>query len=142
MTQKECAKFLGVSLRTYIRYENGEVKDSMKYQYMAHKLSEYGEEKDGVLSLEFIKNICASVFDKYAVEYCFLFGSYAKGRASASSDVDLFISTPLSGLKIFGLVEELRTALNKKVDVLDQAQIVNNPSLAGEILKDGIKIYG
>ena len=32
--------------------------------------------------------------------------------------------------------------LKKKVDLLDFAQLNNNPTLVQEILKDGIKIYG
>jgi predicted nucleotidyltransferase len=76
------------------------------------------------------------------VEYCYLFGSYAKGTASEKSDVDLLVHTKLTGMSFFGLVEELREGLKKKVDVLDQKQIVNNFELVNEILKDGIKIYG
>ena len=71
-----------------------------------------------------------------------MFGSYAKGKAKPNSDIDLFINTRVSGIKFFELVEELREKLRKKVDVLDQKQIVNNFELANEILKDGIKIYG
>ena len=44
--------------------------------------------------------------------------------------------------KFYGLVEELRENLKKKVDVLDQKQIKDNFELTNEILKDGIKIYG
>jgi len=40
------------------------------------------------------------------------------------------------------MVEELRTVLCKKVDVLDTKQLMNNLELTEEILKDGIKIYG
>ena len=40
------------------------------------------------------------------------------------------------------MVEELREALNKRVDVLDVQQLKNNFELTKEILKDGIKIYG
>jgi hypothetical protein len=39
-------------------------------------------------------------------------------------------------------VEEIRTALHKKVDVLDIHQLKDNLELTQEILKDGIKIYG
>jgi DNA (cytosine-5)-methyltransferase 1 len=56
--------------------------------------------------------------------------------------VDLLVYTTLSGIKFYGLVEELREKLQKKVDVLNQKQIANNFDLANEILKDGIKIYG
>lgn len=48
----------------------------------------------------------------------------------------------MKGLKFYGLVEEIRTALHKKVDVLDINQLKNNMELIQEILKDGIKIYG
>ena len=78
----------------------------------------------------------------YGVEYCYLFGSYAKGKAAPTSDVDLLICSEASGLRFFELVEKLREGLKKKVDVLDQRQLTQNPELTHEILKDGIKIYG
>ena len=58
------------------------------------------------------------------------------------SDVDLLISANVRGLKFYGLVEEIRVALRKKVDVLDINQLKDNVELTEEILKDGIKIYG
>ena len=82
------------------------------------------------------------MFEKYDVNFCYLFGSYAKEKAKPTSDVDLLISVNVKGLKFYGLVEELRTALHKKVDVLDINQLKNNMELIQEILKDGIKIYG
>ena len=71
-----------------------------------------------------------------------LLGSYAKDTANESSDIDLLISTELTGLEFFGMVEELREALHKKVDVLNVSQLKDNIELTKEILKDGIKIYG
>jgi len=42
-TQEECAKYLGVSLRTYNSYENDVNKvTSIKYQSMCNKLNDYG----------------------------------------------------------------------------------------------------
>jgi len=52
------------------------------------------------------------------------------------------ISTEIKGLKFFGLVEELRNSLQKKVDVIEVAGLKDNVELLEEILKDGIKIYG
>ena len=78
----------------------------------------------------------------YPVEFCYLFGSYAKGKATEKSDVDLLVHTSLFGIDFFGLVESLREKLKKRVDVLDQKQLENNLALTSEILKDGIKIYG
>lgn len=145
ITQQEAANFLGVPLRTYSNYENDIKKQtSIKYIYMVEKLYTYGyvDEENGILTLDEIKKVCVEVFSKYSVEYCYLFGSYAKGKAKATSDVDLLVCTNLSGLKFYGLVEELREALKKKVDVLDQKQLIDNFELTNEILKDGIKIYG
>lgn len=62
--------------------------------------------------------------------------------ATEASDVDLLISTNVRGLKFCGLVEEIRSALHKKVDVLDLNQLRDNFELTKEILRDGIKIYG
>ena len=145
LTQSQCANFLGIPLRTYSRYENDENKKNyIKYQYMMDKLSEYGfiDEEHGILTLDQIKNTCINVFKNYKVDFCYLFGSYSKCKANEKSDVDLLISTNLTGIKFFGLVEELRENLKKKVDLVDIHQLNNNETLIKEILKDGIKIYG
>lgn len=145
LTQAACAKYLGIPLRTYQNYETDTSKvGSIKYNFMLQKLEQYGfvDETHGILTIEQIKNICASVFEQYSVEYCYLFGSYAKGKASEVSDVDLLISTSVSGMRFYDLVESIREALQKKVDILNREQLNNNPELINEILKDGIKIYG
>ena len=145
ITQQQAADFVGVPLRTYSNYENDPRKQtSVKYKYIIDTLYTYGciDEEHGVLTLEKIKEICASVFSEYDVEYCYLFGSYAKGKATPTSDVDLFVNTSVMGLQFFELIEELRERLGKKVDLLDQRQLENNFELTSEILKDGIKIYG
>lgn len=145
LTQSQCANYLGIPLRTFIRYENDEnKKNSIKYQFMVDKLNEYGfiDEEHGILTLEQIKTTCTNIFKNYEVDFCYLFGSYAKGKANEKSDVDLLISTNVTGIKFFGLVEELRENLKKKVDLVDIHQLNNNEILTKEILKDGIKIYG
>ncbi len=82
------------------------------------------------------------ILSEYDVDYCYLFGSYAKGKASGSSDVDLLISAKVTGLKYYELVERLREALHKKVDVLDTKQLLKNEELLNEVLKEGVRIYG
>ena len=88
------------------------------------------------------QTILDKYFVKYNVNYCYLFGSYAKGKATPSSDVDLLISADIKGMRFYGLIEEIRTSLHKKVDVLDINQLKDNIELVNEILKDGVKIYG
>lgn len=145
MTQQEVADLVGISLRSYKSYENDEEKrDTIKYNYIVEQLSKinYIDEETGILELEDIVRKCNEVFDKYEVSFCYLFGSYAKGKATQTSDVDLLISANVKGLKFYGLIEEIRTALHKKVDVLDMNQLKENIELTEEIFKDGIKIYG
>ncbi|MBR5713365.1 MAG: helix-turn-helix domain-containing protein [Clostridia bacterium] len=145
LTQAESAAFLGMPLRTYQNYENDEKKrTSFKYLYIFQKLEQYGftDESHGVLSIETITQKCAEILPAYEVEYCYLFGSYAKSKAGEESDVDLLLSTKVSGIRFYDLVEALREGLKKKVDVLSYAQLAENPDLVNEILKDGIKIYG
>lgn len=145
LTQAEAASYVGIPLRTYINYENDITKqDSIKYKYIFEKLTAYGyiDAENGLLSVERIRSICEEVFENYEVECCYLFGSYAKGKATERSDVDLLICTSLSGLAFFEMVETLREKLCKKVDALHQSQLNNNVVLMKEILKDGIKIYG
>jgi len=145
LTQKEASKLLKIPLRTYLNYENDEQKkDSIKYLYIKEKLEEYGliDEEHGILSLEKIKDVVEQVLADYDVEYCYLFGSYAKQKAIETSDVDLLISTSVSGLPFYGLIEKLREELHKKVEVITVSSLKDNPQLIGEILKDGIKIYG
>lgn len=145
LTQNECAAYLGIPKRTYQNYESDARKvHSMKYIYMMQKLERYGyvDEETGILTIDEIKTICQVVFSAYDVNYCYLFGSYAKGRATEKSDVDLLVSTSVTGIRFYDMAESLRESLKKKVDLLDQRQLQDNFTLTEEILKDGIKIYG
>lgn len=145
MTQKQVADLVGISLRSYKSYENDTEKhDTIKYNYIIEQLSKinYIDEENGILELEDIVRRCSKVLNKYDVSFCYLFGSYAKGKATQTSDVDLLISANIKGIKFYALIEEIRIALHKKVDVLDMNQLKDNIELTEEIFKDGIKIYG
>lgn len=145
LTQQQAADYVGISLRSYKTYENEEKREgTLKYNYIVEKLLTLNplDEEHGILELQDITRKCEAVFRNYSVQFCYLFGSYAKGTAKPDSDVDLLVATKVSGLKFFGLVEEIRAALNKRVDVLDLNQLNGNLELTSEILKDGIKIYG
>ena len=145
LTQAECAKYLGMPLRTYQCYETDKVKtDSVKYIYMKEKLAKYGftDEANGVLTVDQIRQTCSKAFEGFDVSFCYLFGSYAKNTATEESDVDLLISASVSGLRFYDLAELLRESLHKKVDLLTTEQLHGNDALLHDILKEGIKIYG
>lgn len=146
ITQKEASISVNVPLRTYIRYENSDDETNLKYLKIIDLLKEKYEitETKGVLSIDNIKIVVANVFKEYEgkINYCYLFGSYAKGYAKDDSDVDLCVDTNLTGLAFIGLIERLRQSLKKKVDLLRVQDITKNLELLNEIMKDGIKIYG
>ena len=145
LTQEEAAQLLGVTRRTYVNYEAGKIDESsLKYKYVVETLQKATliDENHGILTIDQIRKICGEIFKDYSVEYCYLFGSYAKGKATETSDVDLLVAMPVDGMKFFELIEVLREQLKKKIDLLDIAQLENNPALVQEILRDGIKIYG
>ncbi|MBQ7378704.1 MAG: nucleotidyltransferase domain-containing protein [Clostridia bacterium] len=144
LTQQQACALLGVSLRSYKSYENDLSKQtSLKYRFMVDSLAQHValDEEHGILTLEQIENACRQVLDQYNVRYCILFGSYAKGTQTETSDVDLLISTDITGLRFFGIAERLRNQLHKKVDLLDLNQVSSNKQLLDEVLKDGVKIY-
>ena len=144
LTQKQASEYLGVSLRSYKDYENNEAKrDTFKYRAMLSELEKIAalDEEHGILTMADIKKACKEVLCGYQVKYCVLFGSYAKGLATEHSDVDLLISTDITGLRFYGIAERLREALHKKVDLLDLRQLTDNRELLDEILKDGVRVY-
>ena len=145
ITQQEAARRLGISLRSYIMYENDAAKENtIKYRFLLQELQKINavDEEHGILTTEQIRMCCKEILDAYQVEYCYLFGSYAKGKETEQSDVDLLISTKETGLRFYEIAERLRESLHKKVDLLDVKQLVNNETLIDEMLKEGIKIYG
>lgn len=117
MTQKEVADLAGISLRFYKSYENDEDKrNTLKYRYIMELLMRINfiDEEHGLLTIDDITSKCSEVFKQYSVKFCYLFGSYAKGKATPVSDVDLLISADVKGLRFYGMTEELRNILHAR----------------------------
>lgn len=145
ITQKKASDIIGIPLRTYIRYETDEkYQKSFKYKKMYEVLESFFmiDEEHGILKIDEIQKIVEKVFDRYDIDFAFLFGSYAKGCPKPTSDVDIMISTEITGLDYFGLVEELRESLHKKIDLIRLKDIAQDSQLLPEILKVCKKIYG
>jgi uncharacterized protein len=81
-------------------------------------------EKEKIIQL--IQKDQSYLADEFGVSKIGLFGSYAKGKANANSDIDLVIEfeQPI-GFRFFELVEYLENLLGGKVDVLTPAGIQN-----------------
>jgi predicted nucleotidyltransferase len=140
LTQEQAAEACGVSRRTYQTYEEtGRINATYDDIYV--KLDKLRDSKKLVHSVNSIKKICEPIFKKVPeVECAYLFGSYARGEAKPTSDIDLLIDTNITGLDLLNLIDELRTALYKKIDLLRMCDLQNGNPIILEILKDGIRI--
>lgn len=77
-----------------------------------------------ILSQEHIKNTVGEYFKDKPVNKVYLFGSYARGDANESSDVDLIVeiddtSKRLTLFDFLGLQIGIENSLNKKVDLVE-----------------------
>ena len=148
ISQIEVANLLRIPVRTYIRYEqDNNYGSELKRQTMINLINDKYEitEDKGLLSVEQINKQLKALFDnqyKDVIEFCYLFGSYAKGYATERSDVDLCVSTSLKGLDFVGLSEDIRNVLHKRIDLIRFDTLKDNLELINEIMKDGVKIYG
>ena len=141
LTQPEAANILGIPFRTYCRYEDQPQYDgTFKYNQMISVLNE--KAASIVLKIETIKETVSNVCAKYKVDACYLFGSYAKGKARSDSDIDLMIVSELEGIEYYQLLGDLENNLNKKIDLIRLETAIQNVKLMNEILKEGVKIYG
>ena len=73
-----------------------------------------------------------------------VFGSYAKGNASEFSDLDLMIDSggKVKGIDFYGILEEMVSALNMKVDLIEASQLIEGGRVQSEIQTTGVIIYG
>ena len=72
-----------------------------------------------VYTLDEIAELIAPVAEKHNIPRVYIFGSYARGEATADSDVDLMIEVgDLNGLEVMGALEDFKTVLKKPVDLI------------------------
>lgn len=74
-----------------------------------------------------IKTIINPIAKTYGVKRIYLFGSYAKGTATETSDIDLLIEKgkPMSLLKLSGMRQRVQEELNISVDLVTTAGIAD-----------------
>lgn len=73
-----------------------------------------------ILTIKEIKERLLPVLSKHNIHEVYLFGSYARGEANSSSDVDIYCE-PGDIKSLFdeaNLIEELKEALKKDVDIV------------------------
>lgn len=149
LSQTEAAHYLGLPLNTLQNYEQGQRETSpWVMMLLLDKLSQAKKNDElvfsrskGVYSFSLLREKIQEIVRPYHLEKIYLFGSYAKGTATETSDIDLYLSSSVPSGKYFRLLEELVEGLHKDVDLLNPETIVAGSRIDLEIQKTGILIY-
>ena len=97
-------------------------------------------EGDGTLSFYRIREAVRNAARQYGVKAVTLFGSYARGTASPTSDVDLCVEKgDAHGFALGGFLDEISNALGKPVDVVSRNAA--SDALLDRIDADGVVLY-
>lgn len=111
-----------------------------------------GKEKCTVLpyTIDEITRRVAPVAKKYELAAVYLFGSYARGEATAASDVDLLVDltgSVIRGLNFAALYMDLEAALETQIDLLTVSCLDQPTDRSAElefnetVLRERRKIY-
>lgn len=102
-----------------------------------------------VYTIEEIAELIAPVAKKYNIPKVYIFGSYARGEATANSDVDLMIEVGgLHGLEVIGAIEDFKTVLKKPVDLITTRSLAQDRTqkysqiFINNLEKEKMVIYG
>ena len=124
-----------VYYRQYYCLEDNEILFNLSY------LTKIGKIK----SPSKIRKCCKDVLDAYQVEYCYLFGSYAKGTEKEDSDIDIaIISSDFKdviedGANLIGYTWKIDTRIEPHPITTEDYENIANPFVK-EVIDTGIKV--
>lgn len=89
-----------------------------------------------------VERIIKLLLDKYHAECAILFGSYARGEETDSSDIDVIVigGTHFKPKDIFAFGEELRQLTNKKVDAFEIREVNKDTKFYENVMREGVRI--
>ncbi len=95
-----------------------------------------------VLTRSELETAIRTLLKKYHAEYALLFGSYARGEATASSDIDLVVvgGVNFRARDIFSFGEELRQLTHKDVDAFELRELNVGTPFYETVMQEGVRI--
>lgn len=95
-----------------------------------------------VLTRSELETAIRVLLKKYHAEYALLFGSYARGEATASSDIDLVVvgGANFRARDIFSFGEELRQLTHKDVDAFELRELNVGTPFYETVMQEGVRI--
>ncbi|PIZ65061.1 nucleotidyltransferase [Candidatus Roizmanbacteria bacterium CG_4_9_14_0_2_um_filter_39_13] len=93
------------------------------------------------MDIESIKYTMSPVFEKYGITYAAIFGSFARGEAKETSDIDLMVrlGKPMGMIDYMKFINSLESVTKRKVDVLTEKSL--NKHIAPYVKSDIQTIY-
>ena len=93
------------------------------------------------LTMEEVKTLIQMLLRKYNAEYALLFGSYARGEATAESDIDVVVGGKnFKARDIFSFGEDLRQMTNKDVDAFEIREVNKGTPFYESVMNEGVRI--
>lgn len=90
-----------------------------------------------------IKELITPILEKYGITSAYLFGSYARGTETETSDIDLAVGYR-EGMTAFeegALFEDLRNALHMEIDLVSFGSVVTR-GFKSRVLQDMVHLFG
>ncbi len=89
-----------------------------------------------------IETAIRALLKKYHAEYALLFGSYARGEATANSDIDLVVvgGADFRARDIFAFGEDLRQLTRKDVDAFEIRELNVGTPFYENVMQEGVRI--
>lgn len=97
-----------------------------------------------ILSLEEIRLLVDPVFKNHKMKSAYVFGSYARGEATETSDVDIMIDYGENVLSLFELAalkRKLRAVLKKDVDLITTGSLKQSGVFSKVVNREKVKIF-
>lgn len=105
-----------------------------------------------IYTISDLQNVIAPIAKKYHIPAIYLFGSYARGTATESSDIDLLVDTTgttLTSLLSLGALHcELEETFQKPIDLITMSSLQQKAQMPSEqdfretVLNEMVKLYG
>ena len=89
-----------------------------------------------------IRESIVAILSRYDAERIAIFGSYARGEAKNTSDIDILVrfARPKSLIQIVQIEDEIKKTIHMNVDLVTEKAV--SPYLESSIHRDEVVIYG
>lgn len=89
-----------------------------------------------------VEKAIKALLDKYHAECAILFGSYARGEETDSSDIDVIVigGAYFRPKDIFAFGEELRQITKKEVDAFEIREVNEGTEFYKSVMREGVRI--